>query len=199
MKDKRQGYAIHDQYDIYFLTFTIVGWVDVFTRKETKHIILESLKYCVHEKGLVIYGYVIMTNHLHILVRAKQETSGLSDIVRDFKKFTSKKIIEWVLNSSKESRKEWMQMIFKYHAKFNSNNKTYQVWQNNNRPKKIVLPRFATQKLNYIHYNAVRAGFVDRPEDYIYSSYRAYYCEERDIVLPVSKLEFGSEQGFLYI
>jgi putative transposase len=92
-----------------------------------------------------------------------------------------------------------MQVVFKYHAKLNSNNSEYQVWIQNNRPKEIVLPRFARQKLNYIHYNPVRAYFVDRPEDYIYSSYRSYYCQERGVILPVSILDFGSEEGFLYV
>lgn len=192
------GYTIRNQYALHFLTFTIVGWVDVFTRKETKQIIIDSLKYCIENKGLILYGYVIMTNHLHLIARADESTTGLSDIIRDFKKHTSKEIINWVNLSNKESRKEWMQMVFKYHAKLNSNNSVYQVWQQNNRPKEIVLPKFARQKLNYIHYNAVRAGYVDQPEDYIYSSYRAYYSDDRAVILPVTILEFGLEEGFIF-
>ncbi len=90
-------------------------------------------------------------------------------------------------------------MVFQYHAKYNTNNSEYQVWEQNNRPKEIVLPRFARQKLNYIHYNAVRAGYVDRPEDYPYCSYRSYYDEQRDILLAVEILDFGSEEGFIFV
>lgn len=193
------GYKIRDQFAIHFLTFTVVGWVDVFTRKETKQIIVNSLKYCIEHKGLVIYGYVIMTNHIHLIVRCKDNGMGLSAIIRDFKKHTSKQIVKWVNTSSKESRREWMHMVFKYHAKLNSNNSEFQVWQQNSRPKEVVLPRFARQKLNYIHYNAVREGYVDLPEDYAYSSYRAYFCEDREVLIEVEILNFGSEEGFIFV
>jgi hypothetical protein len=82
---------------------------------------------------------------------------------------------------------------------YNKNNALYQVWQQESRPKEIVLPRFARQKLNYIHYNAVRAGYVDAPEDYPYSSYRNYYAEDREILIPVSILDYGSEEGFIFL
>ena len=73
--------------DIHFLTFTIVDWVDVFTRLEYKQLIIDSLQYCCAHKGLEIYAYCLMTNHLHLLASAK-ENFKLPDIVRDFKKFT---------------------------------------------------------------------------------------------------------------
>jgi REP element-mobilizing transposase RayT len=116
-----------------------------------------------------------MTNHIHLIARANNLEIGLSDIIRDFKKFTSKEIIKWVNESNKESIREWMQMVFRYHLKLNSNKSEYQVWQQNSRPKIIVQSRFTQQKLNYIHYNPVRAGYVDFPQDYPYSSCRNYY------------------------
>ena len=193
------GYKIRDQYGIHFLTFTICGWVDVFTRIETKTIIVDSLKYCIENKGLILYSYVIMTNHIHIIAKAKSETSGLSDLIRDFKKYTANKLIDWICNNPKESRREWMQMVFKYHAKFNGNNSTYQIWEQKNRPKEIVLPRFGRQKLNYIHQNPVRADFVDKLEHYKYSSYRNYYAPELELLLPVSILTFGVEEGYIHV
>ena len=99
------GYKIRDPYGIHFLTFTAVGWIDVFTRKETKQILIDSFKYCIENKGLVLYAYVIMTNHVHIIARAEKSTSGLSDIIRDFKKFTSKAIIKWVTEVIKRAEK----------------------------------------------------------------------------------------------
>ena len=80
----RDGYIITDQYAIYFLTFTIVGWVDIFTRKECKDIIVDSLKYCNSNKGLSIHAYVIMSNHIHLIVSAREDSGGLSGIIRDF-------------------------------------------------------------------------------------------------------------------
>jgi len=110
----------------YFLTFQVVGWADVFTRKPYRDLILENLTYCRNEKGLYLFGYVLMTNHLHLVVQQKDgKLSGwvrarLNDIVgQDFKKFTSKKLLKIILENPQESRKEWLKMIFAYHAKFN--------------------------------------------------------------------------------
>ena len=79
--------------ELYFTTSTVVDWVDVFTRPEYKHIILESLAYCQENKGLDIYAWVLMTNHLHMIVGTKNDEAIISDILRDFKKYTIKKIV----------------------------------------------------------------------------------------------------------
>ena len=81
-------YLISDQNAIYFLTFTVVGWVDVFTRKEYKIEIANSLNYCILNKGLTIYSWCLMSNHLHLVARA-EEGFRISDIIRDYKKFTA--------------------------------------------------------------------------------------------------------------
>jgi hypothetical protein len=94
-----------------FCDITVVGWVDVFTRKETKDIIINAFRYCIENKGLKIYGYVIMSNHIHTIIQAIEGMSTLSDLIRDYKKHTSKEIIKWMNESNKESRKEWMQMV----------------------------------------------------------------------------------------
>lgn len=88
-----ENYLIKDQNATYFLTFTIVEWVDVFTRKEYKIVVAYSLNYCVENKGLEIFAWCLMSNHLHLVCRAKAGYI-LSDIVRDFKKFTAKAILE---------------------------------------------------------------------------------------------------------
>ena len=66
--------------DLYFTTSTVVDWVDIFTRPEYKHIILDSLAYCQESKGLDIYAWVLMTNHLHMIVGARNEETSISDI-----------------------------------------------------------------------------------------------------------------------
>ena len=98
------SYKIEDQEALYFLTFSTVGWVDLFTRRKYKDVLIESLKYCQEEKGLELYCWVIMSNHVHLIARAK-EGFRLSDILRDFKKFTSKKIIKEIEEQG-ESRRE---------------------------------------------------------------------------------------------
>ena len=99
-------YIIADQQQVYFLTCTIVHWVDVFTRKEYKIIITDSLNYCIQNKGLEVFAYVLMSNHLHLIVKAK-EGFVLSNILRDFKNHTSKQIASTITEIG-ESRREWL-------------------------------------------------------------------------------------------
>jgi REP element-mobilizing transposase RayT len=167
------GYKIVNQNHIHFITPTVVGWYDVFSRKVYKDIVIDSLKYCQEKKGLVVYAYVIMTNHIHLVVSAK-EGFRLSDIIRDFKKHTSKKIIKEILSNQKESRQEWMLRLFKYYAKNNQNNKLYQFWKRDNHPIELVLKDWLWQKINYIHQNPIRAGVTSEDIGYLYSSARNY-------------------------
>ena len=95
-----------------------------------------------------------------------------------------------------ESRREWLDMIFKYFGKFNSNNSTYQVWQQDNYPKVCLMPEFTLQKVNYIHYNPVVTGIVDQPTHYRYSSARNY-AQMEDVVLDVIVLDYGPMVGFV--
>lgn len=167
------GYKITDQAATYFVSFAVVGWVDVFTRKEYRDVIIDSLKHCQENKGLVIYAWCIMSNHLHLIISSKE--SNVSDVLGDFKKFTSKKLISSIIAHPGESRKEWMVKIFKQAGEQNSRNSNYQFWQQDNQPKIIYTPEFAAQKLEYIHNNPVEAGIVEKAEEYIYSSARDYY------------------------
>ena len=98
--------SITDKNAIYFITATVVNWIDIFSRPIYKYIIIDSLKHCQKEKGLEIYAWVIMTNHIHLIVSAKPNFN-LSNILRDFKKFTSKAIIESI-QLENESRRDWM-------------------------------------------------------------------------------------------
>jgi putative transposase len=103
MSDK---YKMYEPDKEYFITMTTVGWLYVFTHKNHKMAIVDSLKYCQRNKGLEIYGWVLMHSHLHLICSAA-EGFCLSDILRDFKKFTSKKIIGQIKNEP-ESRREWL-------------------------------------------------------------------------------------------
>ena len=164
------GYRIEDQFATHFISPTIVDWVDVFTRNCYRDIIIDSLDFCIKKKGLVLYGYVIMTNHLHLLVRS--ETGKLSDTIRDFKKFTASAILEAIRNGP-ESRREWMLHRFEWNATQNQRSSDNQVWTHENRAEYIYTQQFFDQKLKYIHENPVRAGWVEQPEDYQYSSAKA--------------------------
>lgn len=178
------------------MTLTVVGWVDIFIRKRIRDIVIQSLKYCQENKGLVINAFVIMSNHLHLIVHSKEDATGLSAIMRDFKKFTSKKIIAYINTEERESRKDWQLIVFKYHAKYRKSHKSYQIWQDSNHPKKMLYPRIIRRKINYIHKNPVVAGIVRNPEDYIYSSAGAYIQNDQSI-LKVDIMDFGIEDGYI--
>ncbi|MBK9284116.1 MAG: transposase [Sphingobacteriaceae bacterium] len=157
----------------YFLTLTVVNWVDVFTRPMYKDAIIDSLKYCRKEKGLNIYAYVIMTNHIHLLVNTR-DPFLLKDTIRDFKKFTSKKISA-LIHESPESRKEWMMPIFAMNAALSKKHQEIKFWKAGNHAIETFSEKFIWDKIDYIHHNPVKAGFVREPQDWIYSSATNYY------------------------
>ena len=113
-----------------------------------------------------------MTNHVHAIVGTNK--IPLQDIIRDMKKYTSKKLIELIHTNSQESRKNWMVALFEQAGQRNKNNKRYQFWQQHNQPVELNNKIIIDQKLQYIHNNPVKAGFVNRPEDYFYSSAKSY-------------------------
>jgi putative transposase len=166
---------------IYFLSMTVVDWVDIFTRPVYKHIIVEALKYCQEKKGLELYAWVLMSNHLH-LIAAAVEGKTLSDIIRDFKQFTSRKIVA-TIQDEPESRKQWLLHRFKFNADQNPKVKHYKLWQDGNEAKEMFSNTFIDQKLEYIHQNPVQAEWVNEPEYYRYSS-AANYAGEAGL-LPV--------------
>jgi len=178
-------YRVRTADDIYFVTFTIVDWVDVFTRPAYKQLIIESLTYCQLQKGLVIYGYCLMTNHLHLLVSAR-EPASLPDIIRDFKKHTNKQIIK-LMNEEHESRRDWILYRFSYNAKYNSRVQDYKVWQDGYHGIACSYPDILMQKLEYIHQNPVKAEIVAEPAHYLYSSAIDY--EGKKGLLEITLLE----------
>jgi REP element-mobilizing transposase RayT len=170
----------------HFITCTVVNWIDVFSREHYKEIVIESLKYCIDSKGLTLHAWVIMSNHLHLIVSAK-EGDKLADIIRDFKKYTSKQIIKAIEENQKESRREWMIWMFKRAGSKNENNKVYQFWIQDNHPVALLNEVMGKQKLDYLHQNPVRSGYVWTASEYKYSSAINYSTEQAGL-LPVERL-----------
>lgn len=158
---------------MYFITFSVVHWIDVFTRNIYREILLNSFKFCQQNKGLRIHAFVIMTNHVHMIVSAK-EGCFLENIMRDLKKFTSSEIIKAIKNNSIESRKEWMLIAFQKAGNNNANNTNFQFWQQDNHPIELTNNYLIDQKLDYTHNNPVMQGFVLKAEDYPWSSVENY-------------------------
>ncbi|MFC4818030.1 REP-associated tyrosine transposase [Flavobacterium sp. GCM10023249] len=165
--------------DAYFITITVVGWIDVFTRLNQKTLLIEALQHCQQKKGLEIYAYCIMSSHMHLLCKT---TNGfiLSDVMRDFKKFTAKKIIQTIIDEP-ESRREWMLDYFKKSCKHLKREQQYKVWQDGYHAEIVETNWFIKQKINYIHNNPVKDKIVVHPEDYYYSSARNYAGLENDL------------------
>lgn len=151
---------------------TVVDWVDVFIRKNYKWKIVQSLSYCQENKGLEIYGYCLMTNHLHLIAKATGKQS-LSAILRDFKSHTAKSIVHMIMEEP-ESRRNWMLDRFQFAGKYLKRIDNFKFWQDGNHAEIIYYPKLFYQKLNYIHQNPVKTMIVEKPEDYLFSSARNY-------------------------
>jgi len=168
----------------YFLTMTVVNWIDIFTRQNHRDAVIESLKYCQKEKGLVLFAYCIMSNHIHLMANTN-EPFLLKDTIRDFKKFTSKKIIDQIQNDP-ESRREWMLKLFEEEADTSVKHKNYKFWQEGNHAIELFSEKFVWDKINYIHNNPVEAGFVKQSWEWVYSSATNY--QELDSIIDVERL-----------
>ncbi len=118
--------------DLYYITLTIVDWIDLFTRVEYKGLIIENLKHCQERKNLELYAYVLMTNHLHMICSCRKHP--LSDILRDFKTFTSKELMKMIIDLPMESRRDWLVKSLRGAGKKSPQNKNFKIWQRGNYP-----------------------------------------------------------------
>src|SRR5690606_9122066 len=118
----------------------------------------DSLNYCISNKGLECNAWVLMSNHMHLIVRAIAP-ARLSDIIRDFKKYTSKKVLELV-QTIPESRREWLLHKFSYWAASTGRAENYKMWTDDNHAIYLDNAKLFSQKLNYIHDNPVRQMIV---------------------------------------
>ena len=171
-----RAYKFKDQSKPYFITFATVYWIDLFTRSTYCDVVIDSIKYCQISKGLIVYAWVIMPSHLHMIIGTKEK--DMQNILRDLKSFTSRKIKEEIKSHPEESRKEWLIKMFEKAGRANGNNNDWQLWQQNNHPIELWDNYMIDQKLHYLHENPVKSNFVRRAEDYFYSSAIDYTGEK---------------------
>ncbi len=150
-------YKFHEQEQLYFITYSIVNWIDVLTRKEYRDIVLASLDHCIEKRGLDVYAWCIMTNHVHLIIGSHGDK--MEDILRDHKRHTSTELLKAIQGNPSESRKDRMMQEFHRAGQANSNNTHYQLWQQHNKPIPLYSAEVLYQKLDYIHNNPVKAGF----------------------------------------
>ena len=174
-------YFINDQGATYFLTLTVVKWIDIFTRVDYRDIIVNSLNYCTKEKGLVLNSWVIMSNHIHLIGRIENK-NGMSGFLRDFKKYTSKEIAK-VIAEIPESRRDWLLDKFAFEARRTGRAKYYKIWKDDNHAIDLTNNSIdIREKIEYIHMNPVQARIVENPEDYLYSSAIDYCTDSKGMV-----------------
>jgi REP element-mobilizing transposase RayT len=173
-------YKALDHETPHFVTFTIVGWIDVFSREVYKEILINSLEYSIINKGLILHAWVVMTNHVHLIISTQSNT--IPDLVRDIKKFTCNQIIACIQNNRMESRKAWMMNMFDYAGKTNNDNVYFQFWKQHYHPIVLHSATRCQKALDYLHHNPVKAGLVWEPWHYKYSSGIDYYTNEKGLL-----------------
>ena len=149
--------------------------MSLFTNPAIVRIIFESLRFLQRERNLQIYAYVVMENHLHMVVSSDDPAKDLAN----FRAYTARSIID----SLREIKsKYWLKRLEE--AKLDcKRDRKHQFWQEGYHPKQIISSDMMEQKINYIHYNPVKRGYVDEPTDWRYSSARNY--EDKKGIIPV--------------
>jgi REP element-mobilizing transposase RayT len=160
----RSRYTIRETQAPHFLTCTIINWIPVFTRPQTVDIILNALQYRQQYNGWKVYGYVILENHLHLVVQADDLLAELPL----FKSYTARQLIDYL----KECRAERVLKQMAFFRKAHKLDREYQCWEEGSHPQLIQNAEMLRQKLDYIHFNPVKRGYVDKPEHWRYSSAR---------------------------
>lgn len=175
-------YKFWDSNKMYFISFATVNWIDVFTRNEYKDELIKSFQYCQQNKGLEIYAWCIMPNHVHMIVSSHGKP--LESIIRDFKKHSSEQLKILIKAHPQESRREWILWLMERAGKKNNNNNSWQFWQQHNQPLEITDDNMYAETVFYIHQNPVLSGFVYEAKQWVYSSAKGY--EKNDGLIKLS-------------
>ncbi|MBD2768947.1 transposase [Hymenobacter sp. BT664] len=167
-----ERYKGRDSQQLYFISFATLNLIDVFTRRLYNYTLVDSLRYRQQPKGLKIHAWCLMTNHAHLITSS--DTDNFSHILRDMKRRPAKTLPLAIERNRQESRREWMLWMFERAGRRNAHNTKYQFGQQENHPIELNTNELRQQRLRCLHQNPVAAGFVDAPEDFLYSSARNY-------------------------
>lgn len=151
----------------YFITMTIVGWIDLFSRERYCEQIIDSLRFCTKKKELRLFEYVIMPSHIHLI--AQNLNGNLPAVLRDMKSFLANEFLNSV-NEPGESRSKWLKSMFAYYARETKQNRKFMLWKKTNHPLTLDTPQLFAQKAHYIVMNPVAAGYVTDETAWKYSS-----------------------------
>jgi REP element-mobilizing transposase RayT len=186
---KEDKNSVTNQHACHYITFNTVDWVDVFIKPVYKGIIANTLNDLIATRGLTVYAWCLMTNHLHLLLQAKDGT-GLSMIERDFKRITTTHILE-AMDMEQELRRDWMLGRFEHFSQSLKKIEKYQVWQSCSNPEFLDFkqPMKIKEYLAYIHENPVRDKIVFLPTDYVFSSAGDYAGRKGPVHVTVIDME----------
>lgn len=162
----RSRYKIHEPTHPHFVTCTVLHWLPLFTRQESVAILIECLKYLQTKDNLKLYAYVILENHLHMVL----SSDDLHKSMQSFKQYTAKQLLELLKKENATTLLEQLAFYKKAHHK----EKSYQVWEEGYQPKLIQCEAMMQVKIDYIHNNPVKRGYVDDAIHWRYSSARDY-------------------------
>ena len=162
----RSRYKIFEPTHPHFITCTILHWIPIFTRTQTTDIIFDSLKYLQQTDNLKLYSYVILENHLHLIV----SSDDIGKSMRKFKSYTAREILKLLQENNVKTILDQLAFYKKAHKK----ETTYQLWQEGIQPKLIVNDKMMCERINYIHNNPVKRGYIEDAKCWRYSSARDY-------------------------
>lgn len=171
----RSRYKVVEGAAPHFLTATVVNWLPLFSSPTLAQILLDSLCFLQNENRLILYAYVILENHLHLIAAAPD----LSTQIGNFKSYTARQIIDFLVAHNALHILEQLA----WHKRRHKQDRQYQLWQEGSHPELIQGAAMMRQKLTYIHNNPVQRGFVDLPVHWRYSSARNY--EGMEGLIPV--------------
>ena len=170
IKMSRSRYKFIEKDQPHFLTCTVVNWINVFGNPEAAHIILDSLRFLQSEERIKLFAYVIMEHHIHLVAQAE----NLEKEIMNFKSFTARKIIDYYIE---RNHKDILKQL-SYYKKHHKTDRDHQFWQEGSHPEYIQNVEMMTQKIEYIHNNPVRSGYIDEQIHWRYSSARNYNDQE---------------------
>jgi len=162
----RSRYRIYDEQAPHFLTCTVLNWMPLFTRPQTVGIILDALRHRQEQNEWKVYGYVILENHFHMIVQA----GNLTEELPRFKSYTARKLIDYL----QECHAEQLLQQLAFFRKEHKGDREFQLWEEGSHPQMIENGDVMRQKLEYIHHNPVKRGYVDEAIHWRYSSARNY-------------------------
>jgi len=162
----RSRYKIYEPTHPHFITCTILHWIPIFTNKDSVDIVINSLKYLQKSDNLKIYSYVILENHLHLIA----SSNDISKTIKKFKSFTAKELLKLL----KEKNVKTILDQLAFYKKAHKIHTQYQVWQEGFAPKLIQSEKMMIEKIEYIHNNPVKRGYIEEAHHWRYSSARDY-------------------------